>query len=382
MSARSFSSSGAGSSVRSFSGSGSGTRSIGSQGTHNNATFMKNNFSGNTAHTGSIQHNVNRINTGGLNNANSFVHKNNITNNSPQHWTHSGNNQNHLHANNNNWKNGNQNWNNWNRHNNNFWPWWGWGGIGLWGLGWGWGWPYYGWGYPLYGYNYYGYGNGYGYGNNYVVAAAPLDPQADQATAGDFTDQGEIDFKAGKYEAAARAWQHALVDDPKNGAVILLLGQALFAIGRYDEAAGATQAAMQSLPEDKWNVVIANYTQLYGNPLDYNTQVKALETARNAKPDSPAIRFLLGFHFGYLGYPKQAVTELDKGLNLAPRDLGALKLRGIFAAKWPEAPALPAAAAEAAKELEKGGPANPPGDQSTPAPPAANPPGEQPGTPS
>ena len=94
-------------------------------------------------------------------------------------------------------------------------------------------------------------------------------------------------------------------------------------MGRYDEAAGATQAAMQMLPEDKWGVVIANYTHLYGNIQDYTDQLKALEKARDAKPDSPALHFLLGFHFGYLNYPKQAVKELDKALTMAPKDLGA-----------------------------------------------------------
>ena len=89
------------------------------------------------------------------------------------------------------------------------------------------------------------------------------------------------------------------------------------------------------LPEDKWGVVIANYSQLYGNLQDYTDQLKALEKARDAKPDSPALHFLLGFHFGYLGYPKHAVKELDKTLTLAPKDFGARKtarhLRGQVA---------------------------------------------------
>ncbi|HEX3725555.1 MAG TPA: tetratricopeptide repeat protein, partial [Pirellulales bacterium] len=213
--------------------------------------------------------------------------------------------------------------------------------------------------------------------------------QSDLAAAGNFIDQGEIDFKAGKYQAAARDWQHALVDDSKNGAVILLLAQALFATGQYDEAAGATQAAMQALPEDKWGVVVTNYSQLYGNVQDYTDQLKSLEKARDAKPDSPALHFLLGVHFGYLGYPKHAVKELDKALTLVPKDLGSRKMRDIFAAKWPEAPPLPAAAVEAAKELEKNG-GKPPELQQPGAPgngaPGANPPdtsdAKPPGTPS
>jgi tetratricopeptide (TPR) repeat protein len=147
---------------------------------------------------------------------------------------------------------------------------------------------------------------------------------------------------------------------------MMLLAQALFAEGKYEQAAGATQAAMQMLPEDKWGVVIANYAELYGNVQDYTDQVRALEAARKANPDSPALRFLLGFHFGYLNYPKQAVTELDKALTLAPRDLGSRKAREIFAARWPEAPPLPKAVLDAQGGEPAGGPALP--TPSAPAP--------------
>ncbi len=352
----------------------------------NHATFMKNNFpnhvtSGVTSGATGL-HQTNRFansNFSSLNKSNSFVRSQNINNTNLNHWSHNNgnlnNNFNHL------------NNNNFNHHGSSsffFFPGFGWGwggGWGLWGAGYGfgWGWPYYGygwgggWGYPLYGYNYYGYGGNGLYGNAYATVAPANTTVAMQPTdnvgAGQFADQGEIDFKAGKYQAAARDWQHALVDDSKNGAIVMLLAQALFAMGQYEEAAGATQAAMQMLPEDKWGVVITNYSQLYGNIQDYTDQLKALEKARDAKPDSPALRFLLGFHFGYLNYPKQAVREMDKGLTLAPKDLGAYKVREIFAAKWTEAPALPAdvlaavkqAMADAAKAGQEGGQKGPAG---------------------
>ena len=47
----------------------------------------------------------------------------------------------------------------------------------------------------------------------------------------DFSVQGEVDFKQGKYRSAVQNWRHALVDDPRNGAIVLLLSQALFALG-------------------------------------------------------------------------------------------------------------------------------------------------------
>ncbi len=226
-----------------------------------------------------------------------------------------------------------------------YFPWWavipgfGWGGgYGLgWGLGYGYGYPYGG--YGGYGYDYPYYANDYGatyYANatpatDAGAAAATTAPSLDPAAADDFIAAGEAAFRAGQYEAALRDWQHAMVDNRDNGAVVLLMAQALFQLGQYEGAAGTVQMAMQMLPEDEWSKVVNNYTDLYGNVQDYTNGVKALEKARGEKPDEPAMRFLLGYHFGYLGYPKQAVRELDKALDLQPKDLGAEKLRDTFA---------------------------------------------------
>ena len=87
------------------------------------------------------------------------------------------------------------------------------------------------------------------------------------------------------------------------------------------------------MPEDQWGVVVQNYKQLYGNAGDFTNQLKSLEAAVKAKPDDPALRFLLGFQYGYLNYPKQAVDELGKAVELEGRDPAARKLHDVFAAK-------------------------------------------------
>ena len=255
-------------------------------------------------------------------------------------------------------------------------PWYGYG----YGYGYGSGYRYgYPWssqfyiGLPLFAYRpicSYGYSTGYGgfggYGGyssvsvyypyqptvvtNYSTPAAdalpalpPEDTEFVDAEA-DFVTRGEAAFEGGKYDAAARYWRHALVDDPENGTLVLLLGQALFAGGKYEEAAGAIQHAVQILPDEKWGVVVGNYKELYPNMQEYTNQLRAAETARDKK-DSPALRFLLGYHYGFLGYPKNAVRELDKTLELAPSDEIAKKLRDMFAAKLKpaEAPTTPPA---------------------------------------
>lgn len=229
------------------------------------------------------------------------------------------------------------------------------------GLGFGFGWPYYGFGYP-YGYGY-GYGLGYGYGSGYfrynpycyyggygnygaygypvaTTAAAPTAPTAPASTtAADdakvFAEKGEADFRAGNYKGAVYAWRHAVVDDPKNGVLMMMLGQGLFATGQFDEAAGATQQAMQLLPEDQWGVVVKNFRELYGKTRDYTTQLRALEKDVKTSGENPATRFLLGFHYGYLGYPSHAVKQLDKTLTLAPQDQMAQRLREIMVGPQP-----------------------------------------------
>lgn len=208
-----------------------------------------------------------------------------------------------------------------------------------------------------------GYGLGYGYGSNYgyspydaqvttpltavnqtVASVSPdLASTPTQGFASEFTAQGEADFKAARYDHAIRSWRHALVDDPDNGALVLLLAQGLFATGRYDEAAGAVQAGMSMLPQDKWGLVVSNYSELYRGNQDYTDQLRALENASEKTPDSPAMRFLLGYHYAYLGYPKQAVRELTKAGELAPQDELTKKLLAEFTAKLKPGELPPAA---------------------------------------
>jgi tetratricopeptide (TPR) repeat protein len=215
-------------------------------------------------------------------------------------------------------------------------------GFGLFGLGLGLGLGGYG------GYGGYGYGNSnYGYGSGNSAYAAQT--TAAGANTEDYTTQGEQAFQAGQYQNAIRDWQHSLVDGP-HGGVLLMMSQALFAVGQYEASANTVQMAMQMLPENEWGNVVKNYTQLYPNIQNYTDQLKSLEQARDAKPDDPALRFLLGYHFGYLGYPKQATRELDKALDLQPQDLGSQKLRDLFAVQA----SLPARAHPAAPDQAPG----------------------------
>ena len=171
--------------------------------------------------------------------------------------------------------------------------------------------------------------------------ASPASPVNAADGARVFTEQGEAAFKAGDYKAAVYAWRHAIIDDQQNPVLLMLLAQSMFATGNFEEAAGATQSAMQMLPKDKWGVVVGNYKELYGNVQDYTDQLRALEKAVKDKPENPALRFLMGFHYAYLGFPKEAVDQLDKVVKIQPQDEMAKALREEMRAKLPKPIAPP-----------------------------------------
>ena len=177
-----------------------------------------------------------------------------------------------------------------------------------------------------------------------VTALAPqlagADPKANAGgalpSAEEYAQIGESSFKARDYKSAVRAWRHGIVDDPDNGVLVLMLAQGMFATEQFNESAGATQFAMQSLPPEKWDVVVKNYRELYGKVDDYTSQLRALEKAAKEKTEDPGLRFLLGYHYGFLGFPKEAVVQLEKCVSLAPEDDMAQKLLNVFQDKLPK----------------------------------------------
>jgi len=142
-----------------------------------------------------------------------------------------------------------------------------------------------------------------------------------------FVRQGEDALKAGDYRSAVRSWRHAVVDSPRNGTTIMMLAQALFAAGEYDEAAAAIQQAMMLLPEEEWGNVASKFRGLYGNIQDYSDQVTELAKAVEQYPNDPALRLELGFQYAYSGHRDLALRQLDKLLELVPQDQIGRKLR-------------------------------------------------------
>jgi tetratricopeptide (TPR) repeat protein len=180
----------------------------------------------------------------------------------------------------------------------------------------------------------------------YTTPTSPSDAaKSDQQAAPsndpyEFARQGEEAFKGRDYAGATRAWRHAVVDDPRNGGVLLRLAQALFATGEYDEAAGATQQGLTVLPEEKWQSEASSTMTLYMNPQDYNDQLKGLEGAVKATPDDAALRFELAFQYAFSNRRGEAVRELDKLLQIAPQDQIGRRLRDLVSRNIADSPLI------------------------------------------
>ena len=98
----------------------------------------------------------------------------------------------------------------------------------------------------------------------------------------------------------------------------------LFSLGRYEESAEAIYAVLAVGPGWDWATMI----NLYGNPQDYTSQLRSLESYVGAHLDSSAARFLLAYHYMRCGHDENAIDQLKRVLELTPgNNLLVLKTR-------------------------------------------------------
>ncbi len=115
----------------------------------------------------------------------------------------------------------------------------------------------------------------------------------------------------------------------------------LFALGRYQEAAGIEYAVLSAGPGWDWTTL----SSLYPNVDTYTKQLRALEEYRNQHPDDGAVRFLLASQYITCGYNDNAVTELKSVVKLNPKDqLSQQLIAGLTTTAPPadQPPATPA----------------------------------------
>lgn len=108
-----------------------------------------------------------------------------------------------------------------------------------------------------------------------------------------------------------------LPDDARlSGRAELLKAGGLFALESYRAAAKAQHAALAELPEEFWRPEADQAASRYASPAKYDELVVKLEQFVKAEPNSPEARFLLGYHYGFRGFPRDAVRQLRFALDL------------------------------------------------------------------
>jgi len=207
--------------------------------------------------------------------------------------------------------------------------------------------------------------------NNYIPADAPAaagdagqaatvaDPPASQPSPGDAAvDAALAKFKAGDYAAALAGFDQALKLSPKDSVIHEVRALALFALGRYPEAAAALNAVLATAPGMDWTTM----SNVYGSVDAYTGHLRKLEEFCRTHPDDAAAHFVLAYHYLVGGYSDMAAAALRVVVAKQPGDVVAKRLLdAISPAKDDDPAATPDAGSAPAPAPTTGtGPSAPP----------------------
>ena len=127
---------------------------------------------------------------------------------------------------------------------------------------------------------------------------------------------------------------------------------ALFALGRYDEAAPALHSVLAVEPGWDWTTLIS----LYHDPEKYTQQLRALEDYKVRNPKSAPARFVLAYHYLTAEHAAAAVGQYKVLGILQPNDaLSAQLIRHLEPRQQPVAAlggAQPQGSTTGARKLE------------------------------
>ena len=160
-----------------------------------------------------------------------------------------------------------------------------------------------------------------------IVAASPQytvnDQAANTAAQSTATDQAmqifgtaRESFMQGDYKTALSQVDKAIAVLPNDTVLHEFRGLALFALKRYQEAAGAVYAVLSVGPGWDWTTL----SSLYPNVEVYTEQLRALEEYRKQNPKSAEAHFLLAYHYLTCGHTDAAAKEFKEVISLNPKD--------------------------------------------------------------
>ena len=150
-------------------------------------------------------------------------------------------------------------------------------------------------------------------------------------------DSARVAFGTGDYAGALKLTDEALKVLPNDATLHEFRALVLFAVGKYDLAAGPLYAVLSVGPGWDWTTMAG----LYPNIDVYTSQLRKLEGFVSANPTSTAGRFVLAYHYLTQGNTDVAVGQLKEVVALAPQDTLSAQLVKQFSppATAPDTPA-------------------------------------------
>jgi len=203
-------------------------------------------------------------------------------------------------------------------------------------------------------------GDGQGGGGGTGTAAAQVTPA--QAEANKALDESLGKFKQGDYPGALSSIDRAVKSSPNDTVLHEVRALALFALGRYPEAAATLNAVLAVAPGMDWTTM----SNLYGSVDTYTGQLRKLEDFCRSNPSSAAGHFVLAYHYLVGGHADLAAEALKVVVAKQPGDIVSKRLlESLSPPAEPQAEEVPkpvdqpadqAAAAATAAEAAPAGP--------------------------
>ena len=139
-------------------------------------------------------------------------------------------------------------------------------------------------------------------------------------------DSARAAFGTGDYAGALQLTDEALKVLQNDATLHEFRALVLFAVGKYDLAAGPLYAVLSVGPGWDWTTMAG----LYPNIDVYTSQLRKLEEFTSANPKSTAGHFVLAYHYLTEGYSEAAVRQLKQVVALAPQDTLSAQLLKQF----------------------------------------------------
>jgi len=138
-------------------------------------------------------------------------------------------------------------------------------------------------------------------------------------------DRGLAHFRQGQYREAADAFRLACETNNGDPAAQIYAGHALFATGRYRDAAKYLRKAFELQPR----IVYLTYDMRedYRDRAEFDRQLAALQDALRLSPRDPDRLFVLGYVLYYGGQRDKAYGAFEKLAYLNPRDSLVIRLK-------------------------------------------------------